>query len=125
MTWFLDEKVQKQILDFDTNHLKQINEFHYFKEYNEYYDLINCIVLHIPYESSNLQADIHLKFTNVSSVQIKDLELTNDDYLFLDIQLLDRGWENLNYFVEDYEEQYFSFYCETVQVIQVVSKESG
>ncbi len=125
MTGFLEEKIQKQIPDFDINHLKQINEFHYFKEYNEYYDLINCIVMQIPYESLNLQADIHLKFTNVSSVQIKDLELTNDDYLFLDIQLLDRGWENLNYFVEDYEEQYFSFYCETVQVIQVVSKESG
>ncbi|EDW20829.1 hypothetical protein BAT_1666 [Bacillus pumilus ATCC 7061] len=35
--------------------------------------------LHIPYESPNLQADIHLKFTNVASVQIKNLELTNDD----------------------------------------------
>ncbi|AKC66755.1 hypothetical protein HF326_06905 [Bacillus altitudinis MN12] len=125
MTWFLDEKVQKQIPDFNINHLKQINEFHYFKEYNEHYDLINCIHLHIPYESATHKADIHLKFTNVSSVQIKDLELTNDSSLFLNIQLLDRGWEYLNYFVEDYEEQYFSFYCETIQVIQVVSNESG
>ncbi|WP_345807888.1 hypothetical protein [Bacillus pumilus] len=125
MTWFLDEKIQKQIPDFNINYLKQINEFHYFKEYNEHYDLINCIVLHIPYESPNLQADIHLKFTNVASVQIKNLELTNDDHILLDIQFLDRGWENLNYFVEDFEEQYFSFYCQTVQVIQVVSNESG
>ncbi|MER3126037.1 hypothetical protein ABQG68_11530 [Bacillus pumilus] len=125
MTWFLDEKVQKQIPDFNINHLKQINEFHYFKEYNEHYDLINCIHLHIPYESATHKADIHLKFTNVSSVQIKDLELTNDDHIILNIQLLDRGWEYLNYFVEDYEEQHFSFYCETVQVIQVVSNESA
>ncbi|WP_342496489.1 hypothetical protein [Bacillus sp. FSL K6-3149] len=125
MTWFLNEKIQKQIPDFDISLLKQINEFHYFKEYNEHYDLINCIVLHIPYESPNLQADIHLKFTNVASVQIKNLELTNDDYILLDIQFLDRGWGNLNYFVEDFEEQYFSFYCQTVQVIQVVSNESG
>lgn len=55
MTWFLDEKVQKQIRDFNINHLKQINEFHYFKEYNEHYDLINCIHLHIPYESEIYQ----------------------------------------------------------------------
>ncbi len=41
MTWFLDEKIQKQIPDFNINYLKQINEFHYFKEYNEHYDLIN------------------------------------------------------------------------------------
>ncbi|MEK4398389.1 hypothetical protein [Bacillus sp. FSL K6-2860] len=87
--------------------------------------MINCIVLHIPYESSNLQADIQLKFTNVSSVQIKDLDLTNDSSLYLNIEPLNRGWENLNYFVEDYEEDYFSFYCQTVQVIQVVSNESG
>ncbi|WP_235672119.1 hypothetical protein [Bacillus altitudinis] len=87
--------------------------------------MINCIHLHIPYESATHKADIHLKFTNVSSVQIKDLELTNDSSLFLNIQLLDRGWEYLNYFVEDYEEQNFSFYCETIQVIQVVSNESG
>lgn len=45
MTWFLNEKVQKQTPDFDISLLKQINEFHYFKEYNEHYDLINCIVL--------------------------------------------------------------------------------
>ncbi|WMT30469.1 hypothetical protein RE735_08060 [Bacillus aerius] len=78
MFWFLYEKIQKQIPDFKINHLKQINEFHYFKEYNEHNDLINCIHLHIPYESATHKADIHLKFTNVSSVQIKDLELTND-----------------------------------------------
>lgn len=42
MTWFLDGKIQKQFPDFDINHLKQINEFHYFKEYNEYDDLTNC-----------------------------------------------------------------------------------
>ncbi|PRS80480.1 MULTISPECIES: hypothetical protein [unclassified Bacillus (in: firmicutes)] len=124
MTWFLDEKIQKQIPDFDINHLKQINEFHYFKEYNEHYDLINCIVLQISYESATQQAEIHLKFTNVSSVQIKDLDLTNDSSLYLNIEPLNRGWENINYFVEDYEEDYFSFYCQTVQVIQVVSNES-
>ncbi|MGD6977471.1 hypothetical protein [Bacillus altitudinis] len=125
MTWFLNEKIQKQIPDFNISHLKQINESHYFKEYNEHYGLINCINLHILYESATHKADIRLKFTSVSSVQIKGLELTNDDHIILNIQFLDRGWENLNYFVEDYEEQYFSFYCETVQVIQVVSKESG
>ncbi|MED5224030.1 hypothetical protein M5E03_12190 [Bacillus safensis] len=48
MTWFLDEKIQKQIPDFDISHLKQINEFHYFKEYNEYDDLINCFALAHP-----------------------------------------------------------------------------
>lgn len=37
MTWFLDGKIQKQI-----------NEFHYFKEYNEYDDLINCFALAHP-----------------------------------------------------------------------------
>ncbi|MCY7734996.1 hypothetical protein MHZ96_15495 [Bacillus safensis] len=48
MTWFLDGKIQKQIPDFDISHLKQINEFHYFKEYNEYDDLINCFSLAHP-----------------------------------------------------------------------------
>ncbi|MGX9291404.1 hypothetical protein ACSLGF_09295 [Bacillus sp. A015] len=118
MAWFLDEKIQNQIPDFDVIHLNQINEFHYFKEYNEHYDLINCIALHIPYESATHQADIHLKFTNVSSVQIKDLDLTNDSSLFLNIQPLDRDWENINYFIEDFEEQSFSFYCQMIQVIQ-------
>ena len=49
MTWFLDEKTQKHIPEFEGIHLKHINGFHYFKEYNKYYDLINCIVLHIPF----------------------------------------------------------------------------
>lgn len=52
------------------------------------------------------------------------MDLRNDSNFFLDIQPLDRGWENINYFVEDFEEQHFSFYCQTVQVIQVVSNES-
>ncbi|MFP7369057.1 hypothetical protein [Bacillus safensis] len=58
MTWFLDEKVRNKSLISNINHLKQINEFHYFKEYNEHYDLINCIHLHIPYESATHKADI-------------------------------------------------------------------
>ncbi|MDR7248785.1 hypothetical protein [Bacillus pumilus] len=45
MTWFLDEKIQKQIPDFNINYLKQI----------------------------------------------KNLELTNDDHILLDIQFLDRA----------------------------------
>ncbi|MGG1697401.1 hypothetical protein, partial [Bacillus zhangzhouensis] len=71
MFWFLDESIQNQNPDFDVNYLNQINEFHYFKEYNEHDDLINCSAQHIPYESAAHQAAIHLKFTNVSSVQIK------------------------------------------------------
>ncbi|CUB22480.1 MULTISPECIES: hypothetical protein [Bacillus] len=48
MTWILDGKIQNQIPDFDINYLKQINEIHYFKEYNEYDDLINCFALAHP-----------------------------------------------------------------------------
>ncbi|MFP3811090.1 hypothetical protein [Bacillus sp. SIMBA_005] len=67
MIEFLDGKIQKQIPDFNINHLVQINEFHYIKEYNEHNDLIYCIDVHNPFESV-IQADIHLKFTNLPSV---------------------------------------------------------
>ncbi|KPN15722.1 hypothetical protein AKG37_02550 [Bacillus australimaris] len=49
MAWLLDEKIQQFITGFDFTHLNQINESHYFKEYNEHDDLINCIALRIPY----------------------------------------------------------------------------
>lgn len=56
-------KIQNLILDFYVNPLEQINEFHHFKEYNESYDLINCIALHIPYEFSFVLVYLHICYS--------------------------------------------------------------
>ncbi|MGG4171573.1 hypothetical protein ABEW20_07280 [Bacillus safensis] len=80
MTWILDGKIQNQIPDFDINHLKQINEIHYFKEYNEYDDLINFLLLHIPYESSielngaSLSTYLLLMFPHPNIERCNDIE---------------------------------------------------
>lgn len=120
MDWYLDSKIQKYIRDFDVIHLMQLNEFRYYKDYNEAYEKIKSIELNIPYKNSKENFEIHLKFINVKSIEIKDLDFHEESILSFNISKLNKGWERLNYLVEDFEEQTFKFYCEDYKVLSVL-----
>ncbi|AXC54923.1 hypothetical protein DQ231_19590 [Bacillus spizizenii] len=120
MDWYLDEKIEKKIKDFQITNLKQITNFNYYREYNDFYDVISSIELTLLYEYLKEEYQIKLKFENVSSVELTNLDYGHQDsYLSINIERINNGWEKIKYIVEDYEEQSFRFYCENYKVIGV------
>ncbi|MBU8804535.1 hypothetical protein ABE187_04605 [Bacillus cabrialesii] len=120
MDWYLDEKIEKKIKDFQITNLKQVTNFNYYREYNDFYDVISSIELTLLYEYLKEEYQIKLKFENVSSVELTNLDYGHQDsYLSINIERINNGWEKIKYIVEDYEEQSFRFYCENYKVIGV------
>ncbi|WP_420976500.1 hypothetical protein [Bacillus vallismortis] len=120
MDWYLDEKIEKKIKDFQITNLKQVTNFNYYREYNDFYDVISTIELTLLYEYLKEEYQIKLKFENVSSVELTNLDYGHQDsYLSINIERINNGWEKIKYIVEDYEEQSFRFYCENYKVIGV------
>ncbi|CAI8846642.1 conserved hypothetical protein [Bacillus velezensis] len=120
MDWYLDEKIEKKIKDFQITNLKQVTNFNYYREYNDFYDVISSIELTLLYEYLKEEYQIKLKFENVSSVELTNLDYGHQDsYLSINIERINNSWEKIKYIVEDYEEQSFRFYCENYKVIGV------
>ncbi|KFM84836.1 MULTISPECIES: DUF2750 domain-containing protein [Bacillus] len=109
------EKLNLEIPEFSSVHIKEIIRFQYYKEFHEGKD-ISSIDMTVLYEDENDSYHIDLTFKEVSSVRLTDFEGRHGGFK---IDQLNAGWENINYVVEDYEDGTFQFYCHTYDVSRI------
>lgn len=63
---------------------------------------------------------ISIKFIGINNFKINGLGSTPKQVMGFDIvDISDRGWENINFQIEDYEDDSIGFYCKEICILSV------
>ncbi|GAC43386.1 hypothetical protein [Paenibacillus popilliae] len=117
------QKVLDKKHDFDVRQLKFITSLNYYIDINSEFEDVSyldiCFVLDSNISSEKM--DILIKFTNVSSLEIKDFGGAYNQILGFEIIDYGRnGWEKANrFFINDYENSIIKFNCESIEILSV------
>ncbi|MBC1500741.1 HEAT repeat domain-containing protein [Listeria weihenstephanensis] len=111
------EKMCSEVPEFKLCHLNTMQKFtHEVLELPPYYEQKPCLTTQFLYWSKDKRAyDLDIRFIGVSSLK---LEMYGDWQLH-DIQIRAEAIEEIQFYVDDYEDKSISFYCERIEYLGV------
>ncbi len=109
--------ITEKVRDFSFADIKCITNFNlsFLKEFNNYNSVLNIDFIIEGNDNSYL---VKFRFHNPQSIIFESGGLYHQ--VSLNIRdITERGWENIKYEVEDYEENNLRFFCSDVEVISI------
>lgn len=116
------DKILELEPDFRWNAVKELVSIKFDLAENEFFEQIAVleIIFSVACSAGN-DVEMKVKFVNVTDVSFKNLGKCNQILGFEIVENNDRGWEECcRYQVNDYENSILRFYCEKIEVVDVL-----
>ncbi|TCT16439.1 hypothetical protein EDD68_1342 [Melghiribacillus thermohalophilus] len=120
--WYEDTILDKTIPNFKPTNVKFITDFHYYIDYNSYYEKVSLLEMGFLVEADNKKFILKIKFYDVSSLDLIGFGNNYNQLMGFKINnLSNSGYEKRKkYFVEDYENKIIKFYCAGLEILSLV-----
>ncbi|KGL39176.1 HEAT repeat domain-containing protein [Listeria sp. SHR_NRA_18] len=115
--WYGWDEMNNEIEDFELWRLKTMKKFMYeVLELPPYYEQKPCLTTQFLYWTKERKAyDVEIRFIGVSSMKMDMF----GDWHVEDIQIQPDPIEDIQFYVDDYEDHSISFYCEAIEYLGV------
>lgn len=113
-------EAKRAIGDFDISQLSLLNEFHLIRQNEECTYHLDMV---LESESRTENYALRIRFKHVQDLKIDSFGGTYIQITGLSVRnIVERGWENKNWEVGDYEQGKISFRCKDVSIISFERK---
>lgn len=125
--WYEDTVLDKIIPNFKQTNVKFITDFHYYIDYNSYYEKVSFLEIDFLVEADNRKFILKMKFYDVSSLDLIGFGNNYNQLMGFNINnLSNSGFEKRKkYLVEDYENNIIKFYCADLEILSLVLLEKS
>lgn len=113
--WYGWDEMNSEIEDFELWRLKTMKKFtHEILELPPYFEQKPCLTTQFLYWTKERKAyDVEIRFIGVSSMKLDMF----GDWHVEDIQIQPESFEDIQFYVDDYEDHSISFYCEAIEYL--------
>lgn len=120
--WYEDTVLNRIIPNFKPSIVKFITDFHYYIDYNSYYEKVSFLEIDFLVEADKRKFILKMKFYDVSSLDLIGFGNSYNQLMGFNIQnLINNGFEKRKkYLIEDYENNIIKFYCADLEILSLV-----
>ncbi|WP_017812302.1 MULTISPECIES: hypothetical protein [Paenibacillus] len=110
------EQAQQLIGEYWYSRLEWISGFHLYTAPNSYYEPVTIVDITFLLHGKSGNYEVMLRFTNIEQLNFQPGSLLCQISGFKINSLHDRGYTDMRYYIEDYENGELHFYCKSIEL---------
>ena len=118
--WYKNTLIEKKMLDFKQNNIREIKRIDYYIDYNQYYEEVSFVKIVFLVECKGVRKELEMIFKDVTDLKLDGIGGAYNQILGFNLERLDSGYDSrIKYKLEDYEEDIISLYCKDYEVLSI------